>query len=533
MSIWSRIGQLLFRSAVDTVRQQERAHWQEIIKLYGSGQVRLSPFTHNPTEEDAAIRDKYPVLLKEPTIKAAFFTKIFAVASLDLVVQPADKRDPQAKPIAEFVHHALARRGMGTRRIVESLAYGGTIHGFSVSEKVKCVEERGRWKGKVVYRELKPKDVSGNRIMLEVDDYRNVTAVIANHANAGKRVDPADVVLFTYLPLFGSPTGMSDLRAVYRAATLKEAAIKLRMIALDKYTGPYLKGTYTGDDVRSYLETALSKARADGYITLPEGANVEVIDLAVRGTSDFKAAIDDFDKEMLIGLHGAFLHVLEGQTNNGAGDTSVHRTTSELFQWYLTGLVVDAINEQLVPELVDLNFPGTPDYPMVSLGGVNPREILDELAIDEKLHTMGLPLSKEQLYEKSQRQPPASPEDTLAGATGLMGGLPGQEPAGDPFGTDTGAGVGAGAADAGAAGSADLRATVGGSQAIAELQRAFYAGELLREAAIANAVMVFGFTPEEAESLFPVGTPVKTAPPEDAPATTAPGGGAVVAPFRG
>ena len=35
---------------------------------------------------------------------------------------------------------------------------------------------------------------------------------------------------------------MSDFRAVYRAVTCKEAAIKLRMIALDKFSGPYLTG---------------------------------------------------------------------------------------------------------------------------------------------------------------------------------------------------------------------------------------------------------------------------------------------------
>lgn len=52
-------------------------------------------------------------------------------------------------------------------------------------------------------------------------------------------------------------------------------------------------------------------------------------------------------------------------------------------------------------------------------------------------------------------------------------------------------------------GSSDLRATVGGSVAVADLQRAFYAGELPREAAMGNAIIVFGFTDEEAERLFP------------------------------
>ncbi len=57
-----------------------------------------------------------------------------------------------------------------------------------------------------------------------------------------------------------------------------------------------------------------------------------------------------------------------------------------------------------------------------------------------------------------------------------------------------------------------LRATVGGSQAIAALQSAYYAGQLPRAAAMANARIVFGFTQEEAEELFPEEAPVKLQP---------------------
>ncbi len=49
----------------------------------------------------------------------------------------------------------------------------------------------------------------------------------------------------------------------------------------------------------------------------------------------------------------------------------------------------------------------------------------------------------------------------------------------------------------------DLRATVGGSQAILALQVAYSSGQIQQSAAIANAVLIFGFTPEQASSLFP------------------------------
>ena len=79
---------------------------------------------------------------------------------------------------------------------------------------------------------------------------------------------------------------------------------------------------------------------------------------------------------------------------------------------------------------------------------------------------------------------------------------------------------------AAASGSADLRATVGGSTAVAELQRSYYRGDLPRVAAIANAVLIFGFTEAEAARLFPDippnppsgggGEPAPEAPAKDA-----------------
>jgi len=79
------------------------------------------------------------------------------------------------------------------------------------------------------------------------------------------------------------------------------------------------------------------------------------------------------------------------------------------------------------------------------------------------------------------------------------------------------------------AGGAD-RTTVGALQALAGLQTSYYAGEIPREAAVANARIVFGFSPAEAEALFPDTPPVKLVPDEQPPAA-APGQGGPGAPF--
>lgn len=68
--------------------------------------------------------------------------------------------------------------------------------------------------------------------------------------------------------------------------------------------------------------------------------------------------------------------------------------------------------------------------------------------------------------------------------------------------------------------SSDVRATVGGLQAISALQQAYYDGSVPREAAVANAKLLFGFSDQEAATLFPEIAPVKLTPEE--PAVTEP-----------
>ncbi|HEX5271641.1 MAG TPA: phage portal protein, partial [Gemmataceae bacterium] len=110
--------------------------------------------------------------------------------------------------------------------------------------------------------------------------------------------------------------------------------------------------------------------------------------------------------------------------------------------------------------------------------------------------------------------------DERFGGQGQQLPMPGQAGAdgeGSPF--DQGGQTGQSGADS----TSELRASVGGSQALLSLQTSVYKGEVPREAAIANAQIVFGFSAEQAAALFPDVPPQKTADDGQAPG---PGGNA-------
>ena len=73
----------------------QRFVFQEKVRGYLGAignQARFFPLIDNYTEETAEIRQAYRVMLRDPYVKAALFTKVLAVASLDPQVQPASER---------------------------------------------------------------------------------------------------------------------------------------------------------------------------------------------------------------------------------------------------------------------------------------------------------------------------------------------------------------------------------------------------------------------------------------------------------
>jgi phage gp29-like protein len=195
-----------------------------------------------------------------------------------------------------------------------------------------------------------------------------------------------------------------------------DAAWKLRMLALERFSQPLLLGRYPAHrgDWQAALEQALQEARRAGYITLPEGVEILPLTLAGRNAEDFAQAVRDLRHEIYLSITGALLHGLEGNRTGARCLGEVHRSTAELLIWHLAQLVADALNSQLIPDLVHLNF-AQADVPRVQLVGVNDRELQASLQVDRGLLAMGLPLSRAALHLRYGRQAPWEPDDQLMG----------------------------------------------------------------------------------------------------------------------
>lgn len=396
------------------------------------GKIRFLPY-HDAVggPESPSMRRAYREMIRESAVKAGLLKKVLSVASLDVTVTPTSDSNRDHE-IAQWVQHAIEKTRGTMRRIAWGILSGGLIDGYSVCEKVLTPVDRGEYAGKVRIKATKAKDATYVRLV--GDEFNNVTGVEDTRQNTVYH--PSNFLVWQHLPFFENPLGWSDFRSAYRGYWLTDTAWKLRIIGLEKFTLPLLKGTYSDDSQRETLEDAMEDARAQTWISLPEGAQLEAIELATRGQSDFAAAIKDLREEMLLAINGAYLQALEGSVGNAAGNSTVHRGTTELIEWFLAAEVADVLNDQAVPDLVDLNYANA-DYPTVSLGAINLEELKAELAIDEGLQRMGLPLSRKQVYKRYGRDMPIDEADALKPPSAVQASAPFTEKpapggAGDP-----------------------------------------------------------------------------------------------------
>lgn len=396
---------------------QERAR----VRISGMAQqIKFLPFVDMHTGETSAMRRSYPLMLaKEPAIKAALLDKIFSVAALDMVVNAGGEGNPRDKEAADFGSYLMTKivggdYGLtGLPAFVETVILPGLIFGFAVAEKTWVPETRGKWAGKVLLK-LKSKDTE-NHLTLQLDEFNNVTSVVGLGPNAGLRWAPENFVIWKHLSIFDNPAGLSDLRSSYRAFWLIDTAWKLRAIFLEKFSaGPMLKGTYNDPGPqKTQLEESLDAARAATWMSIPEGAKVEAMDLAMRGTADFESAIKDLKQEIFIGISGAMLQAMEGSTRGGRGDSSVHKDTADIRKWHVRTCSESVINSQIIPDAIDLNFTGVA-YSEVSLGGIDDAEMQESLNIDIGLaRDLRMKLSRKDLYKRYGRPEPLDAADIL------------------------------------------------------------------------------------------------------------------------
>lgn len=307
---------------------------------------------------------------RDDQIKGAMGFKKLAVLSSGWSIKAADGESDN-DPIALFVEHVLTNMDGS---LVEDLREMLTAmdYGFSVSEKIYTRIEKGEYAGKVGLKRIKTK--SPDTFVFGVDEYGNLTALY-QCATGSKRVPLplAKFVLYSFDSEFGNPYGRSELEAAYRAWWSKENAYKWMLMFLERHGIPPLMLMHpTGlpQSQQNTLKNILKNLQAGTVSLLPRASpddyELKPLELADSIERLFIPAINMYNADM---ARAVLMPSLVGMTaDNQAGSyarAAVHFDALMMIVDRIRSCDLEEriMNEQVIPHLVDINFPGVSEYP--------------------------------------------------------------------------------------------------------------------------------------------------------------------------
>jgi len=247
----------------------------------------------------------YARMMHDPQIKACINTKKFAVLARGWEVHPAGSSDEDAR-VAHFVRACLSAMDGSVldacRDLLDALA-----RGLSVVEINWRLWEGGPWAGMVGLQSLKAKDPG--LFILETDAYLNLTAL---RGMGGDSYPPDKFLVFSHMPRYAGPWGVSDLRAAYKPWFMKDRLLNWWAKYLEKFGLPTVTGTY--DATRGYtrqqqseLLSIVSQVHNESAVVLPSDMTLGLLEPGRMNSASFDECVSYLDRAIAKSILGQTL----------------------------------------------------------------------------------------------------------------------------------------------------------------------------------------------------------------------------------
>ncbi|MCI0443005.1 DUF935 domain-containing protein [bacterium] len=261
-------------------------------------------------------------------------------------------------------------------------------------------------------------DGKGNPSMVPADP-KGIT-----RASAGARLlteeEIQHFIILTHDPRFGSRYGWPLPISFFWDYLMKKAGKIWRMIYIEKYGMPYLKGTYPaqtnkeGAGGTDQFEARLKGLQKNSWIMTPEGFAIEFVDAMNKsGTIDVYGNLMEFVdgniSEVVLGHRQAVTKNAESPFSTDTQPTLLRQDKLEM-----DATEHDAAwNDQVIPLLIDFNFQYNSFYPYI-VTDVQPQSDKNKRAFQfAAASNLGLDLSRSQVREELALREPEDEADTL------------------------------------------------------------------------------------------------------------------------
>lgn len=388
----------------------------------------------------------------QPTLKIPTTNK--PNVNLQPESNPATKEEQVilAAEIAEFCEQQLKNVKNLSSKLYEVL-FEGMAHGNKVAELIINTAERGKYKGKWILSDIKPKPRES--VMFVVDEYMNQLGILGARRNQPLPftaiVNKDDIItrekflFFSYRPQDLDPRGTSALKAAKKGWSLKQRGWPEYLLFVMVCAIPGILATLgQGNDreqvlyeddgftakkdasgeilkvsAAQFVLNILSKMRNHQIGVLPTGTEVTLLEANSKGEV-FDGFFNHTGKEITRAILLQELATRDAQ-HQTKGSTGTQMRVIDLLVFWLRDVFADAIRHDILHTLVKYNFGDDAALellPGVNLGDTEARDwardansvaalanIVSESQLDQLFTQIGLkPATAEEKEERKQRK---------------------------------------------------------------------------------------------------------------------------------
>ena len=366
----------------------------------------------------------------DPTVSAVLQSVFNPIKSATWTVVPASE-STKDKEIAEFVSTNLFpeadKKNEPTNKswketLHEILLY--IIYGFSVMEKVYTYYDGKIWVKKLSAR--LPRTITEFVYKPNSNDFDYAVQEVNSHRFELKS---NRIMIFTANKEGATLSGISYLRSAYKPYTIKNDLQRIQASTYERYgmgtpMGVLPEGVSEQDPEGEALIEALENISSNelSYMCVPNGTEVEMLSGGAQTAPDMQDAINYCDTQITFSFLAQFINL--GTTTFGS--RALGNTFVDFFTNSLEGVgdyIAGKMNQDLIQELVDLNYPDVEEYPQLQMSRIDSVD-LDNIALLSDAGLITSTYETEVELRRIFRLPPITEEQYMANRASKEGNDP-------------------------------------------------------------------------------------------------------------
>lgn len=375
----------------------------------------------------------------DSTVAATWLSIVLPILSTEVHIEAKkglkmEKPDPIVEEAAEFVHENIFGNFRFLERSWQSLLREMLLYlpyGHYVFEKVWGEISDGFYAGATGLRKLAPRHPSTIQQWL-FDDNGELSVLVQVAAPKYEEVPLKVDKLVTLVNQSeaGNPLGMSIFRPAYKHWRYKDGFYAVQAIAIERQGAgvPFAKypaGTDPSEVDKAEEMLQNVQAHEQSYFTYAEDWEVGFMDMGSQSTLDPATAIAHHDLMIPKSVLASFMNLPQ----DGKGSFALSSDMTGFFNDSLqdaASYIAGVFNHQIIPQLVESNYPGIPSYPQLRfdrIGYLSVDRVLDtvikavsegavtpDIALENRIRNLlNFPPVSEEDFEENKEEPELEP----------------------------------------------------------------------------------------------------------------------------